>query len=168
MTFAAAACLIVLGQNTPPVIGAKVLTPKVAPGRLVSGVVSVAFADGLHGYQNPPSEDYMIPVSVEGQVRGLSVSYPAGHAAKIGGSPVEVMTYSGEIKIPFRFPAATKPGRHSVTLAVGYQQCTDEACFPPGRASVTVTYEVTGKSIPGRVARTGANLRATARQWSAR
>lgn len=116
-------------------------------GSLVKGTVSLTFAPGLHGYQNPPSEDYMIPVaikSVEGATK-LSVRYPAGHAAAVGGELNPVMTYSGTVEIPVlvRIPEVT--GTHEFKIAVGYQQCNDQACFPPGTITVTGSVNVTEK-----------------------
>lgn len=128
---------------------AKLTLPEteVVAGSLVKGTVSLTFAPGLHGYQNPPSEDYMIPVeikSVEGATK-LSVRYPAGHPAAVGGELDPVMTYSGTVEIPVLVRIPEVKGSYEFKIAVGYQQCNDQACYPPGTVSVTGAVNVTPK-----------------------
>lgn len=146
--FATMVTALAFCQAAPPKISLTTPT-EVRPGQLVTVFVKVAFADGLHGYQNPPSESYMIPVTVNAgkSLKSISVLYPKGHAAKIGGSPVEVMTYSGDIVIKVSFRAPSKTGAHSFDLNVGYQQCNDDSCFPPGSAALNGKFTVKGEPM---------------------
>ncbi len=146
--FATMVTALAFCQAAPPKITLDSPT-EVRPGQLVTVFVKVAFADGLHGYQNPPSESYMIPVTVNPgkTLKAVSVLYPKGHAAKIGGSAVEVMTYSGEVVIKVSFRASAKPGAQPFELNVGYQQCNDDSCFPPGSATLKGSLTVKGEPM---------------------
>jgi len=156
LVFALLACPL-FAQAPPPQISVHLGEAKLKPGQLAKATVKVKFAPGLHGYQNPPSEDYMIPVTVTGLegVQVVSVHYPPGHGAKIGGSATEVMTYSDEIEIQVYFRAPKKVGAGKVSLNVMYQQCNDDSCFPPGNAQVNASYSVNGTGMASSAARLG-------------
>lgn len=129
--------------NTPPT--AKLQLPtKVAPGSAVKGTVKVTIAQGLHAYQNPPSEAYMIPLVLEGATKGLTlkVTYPKGVAEKVAGEDKPVPVYAGEIQIPFEFKAPAKTGAFKFDLKLKYQQCNNSGCFPPGEIMVSGTVNV--------------------------
>lgn len=135
-------------QNEAPKVKLEIESGPVVAGGLAKAVVSLTFAPGLHGYQNPPSEDYMIPVevkSVDGGVK-YSVRYPKGEPAVVGGETSPVMTYHGTVKIPVFIRVPQKTGKQPVKVSVGYQQCTDQACFPPG--TVTAVGELEVKAAP--------------------
>jgi DsbC/DsbD-like thiol-disulfide interchange protein len=140
-----AASGFVFGQaNTPPEI--KVILPKTAKaGSIVKATVQLTFADGLHGYQNPPSEEYQIPVRLEMQAKGFTLvksDYPKGVMLPIGGDPKPCAVYEGVVKIPVTIKVGAKRGPATVTLVVSYQQCNDQSCYPPakveGSAKLTV------------------------------
>ncbi|HTQ10393.1 MAG TPA: hypothetical protein VMI31_10005, partial [Fimbriimonadaceae bacterium] len=79
IVFFALLAAIAFGQGTPATV--KVTLPKTAKaGSTVKGIVEVTFADGMHGYQNPPTEDYMIPVKLTVDTKGFSLkpTYPKG------------------------------------------------------------------------------------------
>lgn len=156
---------VALAQAPPP--KARLLMPSeaVRPGHLFTVVVEIAFADGLHGYQNPPSEDYMIPITVSAgpKTEVTAIRYPKGHAAKIGGSPTEVMTYSGTIRIPVTVRAVRAPGKADLELNVMYQQCTDDSCFPPGNLALKASVQVAGSPLPNLATRLGADIATRAR-----
>lgn len=103
-------------------------------GSLVSAKVRVTFADGLHGYQNPPTEDYMIPVvvSMGEESKTFMVKYPKGTPAIVGGDTKEVMTYEGVVDFPVVFRVSEKVGSQPVSISVRYQLCNASACFAPG------------------------------------
>lgn len=118
------------------------------------GVATVTFAPGLHGYQNPPSQDYMIPVTLASRTEGVplrSVTYPRGVVKMAGGE--EAAVYSGTIQIRFEFTAPSTPGEKELVLDLGYQQCTDENCYPPENARTTLKYEVVAPAAPPPVER---------------
>ncbi len=142
----ALASVTVVAQAPPPQIRIEMPSTKLRPQQLAVALVKITFAPGLHGYQNPPSEDYMIPVTVSAAegMEVVAIDYPAGHGAKIGGSATEVMTYSGEVTIRVLFRVPKKAGASALSLNVMYQQCNDDSCFPPGNASLRGGITVAG------------------------
>ena len=84
--------LVALAQDIPPRVSLKLEKTTAKPGEEVKGTVTAVFAPGLHGYQNPPSKDYMLPVKVSaGEGTALkSVNYPKGHLEMAGGEEAAV------------------------------------------------------------------------------
>src|SRR5579859_5902460 len=65
-------------ENTPPKLAVK-LPAAAKAGATVKGTVEVTFAEGLHGYQNPPSDKDLIPIvlTVDSKdVKLKPVTYP--------------------------------------------------------------------------------------------
>ena len=151
MTIPLLTSLLVLSpavQNVPAKAEIKLDQNQSMAGSIVTGTVSLTFAPGLHGYQNPPSEDYMIPVTVK-SIEGatiLRISYPNGEAATVGGETNPAMTYSGTIEIPVMIRLNSPTGSQSLKVSVGYQQCNEHACFPPSTA--TASANITVKAVP--------------------
>ena len=105
-----------------------------APGEKVKATLTVVFATGLHGYQNPPALDYQIPVSVKVVEKGFTLAkanYPKGVEMTVAGELSRV--YEGEVTIPLELKASTKPGNYNVNVQVNYQQCTESSCYPPNK-----------------------------------
>src|SRR5690348_10112222 len=91
-------CLAVGQGNTAPAV--KLVLPKEAkPGATVKGTVELTFAEGLHGYQNPPTDEYQIPVKVDAETKGftLKATYPKGIMKAIGGDPKPSAVYEGTV-----------------------------------------------------------------------
>ncbi len=133
----------------PPTVSVSLDNPKPAPGAVVKGKVLVTFAPGLHAYQNPPTMDYMIPLTVASATTGIKltkVSYPKGEVKMVAGEDSAV--YDGSVSIPFEFVAGTAPGKAAIKLKVGYQQCTDSNCFAPDEVMAEVPFEVVGTAAP--------------------
>ncbi len=133
-------------QNTPPTISFALDKASGRPGEVVRGVVTVTFAEGLHAYQNPPSEDYMIPLEVKADegTTLVKVEYPAGVGKAVGGSDVPVLVYSGETRVPVQIKLGAKPGPQTVALKVRYQQCDATSCFAPKTERVEAKVTVSG------------------------
>lgn len=130
-------CLAAAQSNASPTV--KVTLPKSAkPGATVAGTIELTFADGLHGYQNPPTDQYQIPVKVALDTKGFTlkkVSYPKGVMKSIGGDPKPCGVYEGTVKIPVVITLPAKGGNVEVKFKVSYQQCNDQSCFPPASVS---------------------------------
>ncbi len=136
--FALLAAVAMAQGNTPPTV--KVTLPKDAkPGSMVKGTVEVTFAEGLHGYQNPPIDKFQIPVSITADTKGFSlkVAYPKGVMKAIGGDPKPTGVYEGEVKFPITVTVPKTGGQSSVKITVHYQQCNDQTCYPPETVSST-------------------------------
>ena len=130
--------------DTAPKVSISVAQKTVIAGKPVQAILSVTFADGLHGYQNPPTDPTLIPVvvkSIDTIFKVVKVSYPKGTPAKVGGESAPVNVYAGTIKIPVTLTAPTKLGKATLTLKFDYQQCNEQACFPPN--SITTKIDLT-------------------------
>ncbi len=104
--------------------------------------LTVQFVEGYHGYQNPPSDEYQLPVKVtgmKGPVRVIKVAYPAGVDFKMEGEKKASKVYSGKVAFPVTLKAPAKAGIYKLELKLEAQQCTDRECYPP----VTVSHWVT-------------------------
>lgn len=133
------AALVMAQDNTPPTV--KVVLPKEGKaGTKVKATVEVTFGEGLHGYQNPPSGEYQIPVSLTLDTKGIKLSpvkYPKGTMMSIGGDPTPAAVYEGTIKIPVEILLPAKVGATELKFTFSYQQCNDNACFPPSKVSAS-------------------------------
>jgi hypothetical protein len=126
------ALLALQGDNVPPVVSLKLVTPHVTANKAFTANLVVKFADGLHGYQNPPSDQFEIPVTVKlksGEAKLIKIGYPKGADMTMPGDTKPTKVYSGSITIPLSFKAGKHLGPVVVTL--NYQQCTGANCFPP-------------------------------------
>lgn len=135
-------------DNDPPVVKLAFAAKSGPAGSKLKGTLTVTFAEGLHGYQNPPLSEYQIPVKVAGEDKGivLKVAYPKGQVKGVAGEQAAV--YEGTIKIPIEITLPKKVGAFKPKLSLSYQQCTESACYPPGKVlvegSITVTKAVKG------------------------
>lgn len=139
-------CLITVGLslrqpgNTPP--SATLSLPRqIEAGKTVKAVLVVTFGPGLHAYQNPPTESYMIPMVISSSTKTtpITVAYPKGTEVKFESEAQPIAVYEGTIKVPISFTAPKKAGGFKLKLVVKYQQCTESGCFPPGEVAVTVS-----------------------------
>jgi len=137
--------------STAPVASLKIVSPTVVVNKTVQAVITLTFADGLHGYQNPASDPTLIPVSVSISDKAfhlLKVDYPKGRPTKVEGEPKPVSVYEGTIKIPVTLQAPAKPGKITLNLKVEYQQCNAQTCFPPSSLNTTATVNVVKSILP--------------------
>jgi DsbC/DsbD-like thiol-disulfide interchange protein len=149
---AGAAALVVLAaaQSARPAASVAVTSKHVVRGQEFKARVTVDIPSGWHGYQNPPSQDYQIPVSVEGKgnaFRLLKAEYPAGTLEDAAGE--KSMVYSGKVQIPVTFKAGTKVGRQTLTVKVSYQLCDAGSCLPPSSVEAKTTVNVVRKAPAG-------------------
>jgi len=127
-----------LSQGTPPTV---VLDVQSVQGTIVKGLVKVDFAPGLHGYQNPPALEYQIPITVKGGpgVTVVKAQYPKGTPMRMAGEDKDSMVYAGQIAIPVELKLAHTGG--SVSVVLGYQECTDQSCYPPSTVTASFTQQ---------------------------
>src|ERR1700704_6426167 len=95
--FAILASLALAQGNAQPTV--KLVFPKTAKaGAKVQGTIEVTFSEGLHGYQNPPTDEYQIPVKVSIDTKGFvlaKTAYPKGEMKVIGGDTKPSAVYEG-------------------------------------------------------------------------
>ncbi len=134
------------GGGTPPSVSVRFLQPAAKPGSVVTGTVWVKFASGLHGYQNPPADQFEIPVKlsvIENGFKLTSVRYPKGVDLSVAGESKPSKVYQDTIEIPFTMRATKKPGTYNVNVRLDYQECNAVSCFPPAfvvaKSKLTVT-----------------------------
>lgn len=117
-------------------------------GKTVRAVVALDIPSELHANSNKPSSEYLIPTTVKvTPVAGVKfgpVEYPAGVDKKFGFSENALNVYEG--KVEFGFDVTPLKGFRGnsivVEVAVRYQACNDEVCFPPKTKKVTLTATV--------------------------
>ncbi len=150
--------LYALGQDVPPTVSFKTDKATYKTGEEIRGTVTATFAPGLHGYQNPPDDPNLIPVTVKpGDGTTISsVTYPKGHVEMVAGAASAV--YSGTVEFRVVIAAPTKPGKQKLNLGFYYQQCDASTCFMP--TTIQLSAEVT---IEGGAA-TPVGLRTTPRK----
>lgn len=115
------------------------------PGDIMKATVVVTFADGYHGYQNPPSDEFQkgVSVAIVGKAFKLApVKYPAGVDYKMDGEAKPYKIYKGSVSIPVEFTTPKKPGTYELKFEVSYQQCTDRDCYPPSTVYVVSKVKV--------------------------
>ncbi len=140
-----------LGQDLPPSVSFKTEKATYKVGEEIKGTVTATFEPGLHGYQNPPSKDFMLAVTVkpgDGTVV-KSVAYPKGHIEMAGGE--EAAVYSGTVSFPVVISAPTVKGKVKLNLGFYYQQCDANTCYMPNTIPVIaeVTIEASSDAAPG-------------------
>lgn len=146
--FALLATAFASAQAPAPTVTVSTPPKQVAAGAKLTLTVTLTFADGFHGYQNPPAQDYEIPVTVKidgKEFKVVKIAYPAGVDAKIGGGDKPTKAYEGVVKIPITLTAPAKIGAKTLKVSVAYQQCDESTCFPPGEISANVKVNVVKK-----------------------
>lgn len=134
--------------NTPPKVTVSFKSPKAKIGSVVPGVITITFAEGLHAYQNPPTDEFQIPVKVSVTEAGFKLAgaaYPKGVAYTPVGETKQIKIYRGTIQIPFKLHVAHKAANYNVNFKVDYQMCSDRACFPPDSLVAKGNLNVVGK-----------------------
>ena len=120
------------------------------PGAVLKGKMLVTFSPGWHGYQNPPTHDFEIPLKMETKTKGvvLRVQYPKGTMKDFMGEKTAM--YEGTVELPFTLVLPKTAGTVPVKFDVNYQQCNSQSCLPP--EFVSVTEKVTVKKAPAKPA----------------
>lgn len=147
-----AAALVVLAaaQSVRPTASVAVTSKNVVRGQDFKARVTLDIPSGWHGYQNPPSQDYQIPVSVEGKgnaFKMIKAEYPVGTLEDVAGE--KSMVYSGKVQIPVTFKAGTKLGKQTLTVKVNFQLCDAGSCLPPSAVEAKTTVNVLRKAPAG-------------------
>jgi DsbC/DsbD-like thiol-disulfide interchange protein len=119
----------------------------VAAAGTLTGHVTVTFPEGYHAYQNPPTDEFEIPVKLEiakgSRFKLLKVKYPKGTPLPVAGETKPSEVYTDTISIPITLKAPAKAGAISLLLTLSYQQCNENSCLPP--ASIDLVAKLTVK-----------------------
>lgn len=136
-------------QDTPPKISLK-LNEKAVAGANVKGTLTVTFAEGLHGYQNPQEDPTLIPVEVQAAdaaTKIVKVEYPKGKDFVMTGDTTPVKVYGGTIQIPVTFKMPDQAGPAELKVRLAYQQCDDSNCFAPSSVLTSLKVTVEKKTV---------------------
>ncbi len=119
----------------------------VTRGKATRATVVLSIPGGLHANSNRPGSEYAIPTTVQANARGVSVGpvrYPRGQNKKFSFSESTINVYVG--RPAFNFNVTVPPGYRGKTIkvnvAVRYQACNDEVCYPPKTKQLTLTARV--------------------------
>jgi len=148
---AAVLCVLAIGVraqfNPPRFIKASPTAPKSAPaGKPFTVVVTVDIDSPYHIQGNPSKEGYIATELEVGPLKGFKVDrvvYPKAKESVISGERLPV--YEGRISIKAEVTAekTLKPGKYSLPIALKYQGCDQQKCFPPTTLSTKATIAVT-------------------------
>ena len=128
-----------VAQEIPPQVSVKVSAA--SAGKPLAVTVTIQFEEGLHGYQNPPSDPFENPVKIsvtDKRFKLLKVTYPKGVSMTQEGSTKSSLVYMGKVDFPLQIQLPKKPSKYTIPLSIAYQQCSDRTCYPPSIASVKV------------------------------
>lgn len=119
----------------------------VTRGKAARATVVLNIPAGLHVNSANPNSEYAIPTKVKAtssNSRIGSVSYPRGKNRKFSFSESTINVYEGRAAFGFNVtvPAGFKGNSISVRVAVKYQACTEEVCYPPKTKEITLTAHV--------------------------
>ncbi len=139
---AAAAVSTVSAQE----VSGKIGDGAVERGKKTRAVVVLDIPSELHANSNKPKSEYLIPTTVKvTPVTGLkigAVEYPEGEDKKFGFSENALNVYEGKVEFGFDVtPLKNFRGDNmSIDVAVRYQACNDEVCFPPKTKRLTLCF----------------------------
>lgn len=135
-------------QGEKPTATVKLAAPTATVGQAVKGTLTLVLPEGLHGYQNPPADEYENPITlrvVEKNFKLGKIGYPKGVEIKMDGAEKPTKVYEGTIEIPFTL-IATKPLPKNtvanVNFKVDYQLCSMSSCWPPSSLVVKAPLKV--------------------------
>jgi thiol:disulfide interchange protein DsbD len=132
--------------------------PRGAPGAHFTLRIEGTLQAGWHVNSHTPSEDYLIPTSVElGPAAGVTFSppaYPAGESKKFSFSQTPLSVYEGSLTILVegRVDDRAAPGERTLAGKLAFQPCSTTQCLAPASVAFAAPFVVT----PAAPAATGA------------
>ena len=105
--------------------------------------VKIKIEPPFHVNANPPSEENLIPTSVEFEPKnGLTFGkpiYPQGETKKFGFSEKPLSVYEGEvmIKLPVKATANAQKGAQTLNGKLKFQPCDEKVCYRPQTKDVS-------------------------------
>jgi thiol:disulfide interchange protein DsbD len=138
----------IMRQDRASLTAGAIAAEPLVRGQIVRAAVALEVAMDLHVNANPPTYDYLIPVtiSIEGQ-EGITLArsfYPEAEHVEFPYADEPLAVYEGTVVIGMELEiAADAPlGDHTIELSVRYQACNDRSCFAPANASLTLPVTV--------------------------
>jgi thiol:disulfide interchange protein len=144
--------VVVILAGAASSVTAQTVTGSIGNGSVTRGKASrasvvLSIPAGLHVNSAHPNSEYAIPTKVKAtsnNARIGTVSYPRGTDRRFNFSESTINVYEGRVAFGFNVtvPAGFKGDSISVRVAVKYQACTEEVCYPPKTKEITLTARV--------------------------
>jgi hypothetical protein len=144
--------LFLFTVGTAAEASAQTVTGSIGNGTVKRGVstratVVLSVPGGLHVNSSRPGSEYSVPTTVRATSTGArigSVTYPRGKDRKFSFSENSINVYEGRTTFGFNVTVPTSFSGTSVTVrvAVKYQACTEEVCYPPKTKEITLKARV--------------------------
>jgi hypothetical protein len=121
---------------------------QIKAGNSGEAVLKLKIQPPFHVNANPPSEDNLIPTTIEFESRnGLTFekpNYPVGELKKFQFSEKPLLIYEGEveIKLPVKADAKAAKGEQNVSGKLRFQPCDEEVCYRPQTVDVVLPIEI--------------------------
>ncbi len=137
-------------QNADDVISLKILSPAdtLEAGKSNPFSIEVTIKKTFHINSNKPTEDYLIPASIEfnaqnGLIYG-EAEFPEPKIKTLGFSQKPVSIYEGTfvIKTAVTLPASFQSSEVDISGVIGYQACDDNMCMIPAEMNFKKTFKV--------------------------
>ena len=122
-------------------------TVLLSPGACAVVDLQVAVAEGYHLQANPPSLEFLIPLTLSFRkqkgLRAVSVSYPEGAPYHLEGFG-DLDVYEGTFTLRVGIEAGLDSGPGDTTLRgqLRYQACDDRTCLFPAAVPVSIHVRV--------------------------
>jgi thioredoxin:protein disulfide reductase len=159
------ASLFVNAQDTAYPPAANVIQPQayaslqpVPRGTAFEIAVVAKISPGFHVNAHMPSEDYLIPTKIEGNLpsglRLVETTYPRGvmRTFRFSKTPLRVYEGSFTVRMKLRANESVALGPQKIALTLGYQACNQDACLPPVKVPVTADLEFAAVDTPAHPA----------------
>lgn len=140
-------CGSFLATNAQTVTGT-IANGEVTKGRKARATVVLEIPHDLHTNSNNPGSEYAIPTTVKiTPVSGVkigSVVYPRGMNKKFEFSEKALNIYEGKVEFAFdvTVPTSYRKPKVEIKVAVRYQACTNEVCYPPKTKEINLVANV--------------------------
>lgn len=130
-----------------PDVRARLVAPeRVAAGTKAAVRVELTFGAGWHANSHTPSEDFLVPTTVELTARGGSLSpvrYPEDVSRRFSFSEKPLRVYDGTVAFEADLAVpASGAGKVVLDGTLSYQACDDTQCFAPARLPLSATVAV--------------------------
>jgi DsbC/DsbD-like thiol-disulfide interchange protein len=118
------------------------------PGSTVKAAVVAEIAPGYHINDHVPSLGYLIPTELKlDAAKPVSVGravYPKGVPRKFAFLDTPISVYEGKLSVGvlLKIEAGAAPGVYTLTGALHYQACNEQACFAPASLPLTLAVRV--------------------------
>ena len=156
--------LTLVQMDEKPTASVKLASGTATVGKPLKGTLTLAFPEGLHGYQNPPSDEFEIPIKITLAESGFKlgqVDYPKGVEMRMEGAEKPTKVYEGTIAIPFilsalprpRTTPKSQPWDGKLSFKVDYQLCNATSCFPPGSITIRIPLKVAATPVKAKAAK---------------